>query len=110
MDANQTRDAARAAIAAVALASALLIGGCGSSSSSSSSSKSSNSGSSSTYTYHDKSGTTGYIDIKGYGHYTNPDGTTEITDGYGNVGKDTDGDGKLDVYSSDSGKTWSKKK
>lgn len=102
MDANQTRDAARAAIAAVALASALLIGGCGSSSS--------NSGSSSTYTYHDKSGTTGYIDSKGYGHYTNPDGTTEITDGYGNVGKDTDGDGKLDVYSSDSGKTWSKKK
>ena len=110
MDATRVKDVAKIAIAVTALGSALLLGGCGSSSSSSSSSKSSGSGSSSTYTYHDKSGTTGYIDSKGYGHYTNPDGTTEITDGYGNVGKDTDGDGKLDVYSSDSGKTWSKKK
>ena len=102
MDAARVKDVAKIAIAVTALGSALLLGGCGSSSS--------GSGSSGTYTYHDKSGTTGYIDSKGYGHYMNPDGTTEITDGYGNVGKDTDGDGKLDVYSSDSGKTWSKKK
>lgn len=107
MKANKYKNAAKLTASALILGAALVLGGCGSSSSSS---KSSDSGSSSTYTYHDKSGTTGYIDSKGYGHYTNPDGTTEVTDGYGNVGKDTDGDGKLDTYSSDSGKTWTKKK
>ncbi len=110
MVADRRSKAMRAALAATALGAVLLVGGCGSSSASTSGSKSSGSGSSTTYTYKDKTGTKGYIDDKGYGHYTNKDGTTEVTDGYGNVGKDTDGDGKLDTYSSDSGKTWSKRK
>ena len=51
------------------------------------------------YTYHDKS--TGNIST------VNKDGTSEVTDGYGNAVKDSNGDGKPDKYSTDSGKTWS---
>lgn len=110
MAAGRYGKAVRAALAAAALGAVLLVGGCGSSSTGTSGSKSGGSGSSTTYTYEDETGTKGYIDDKGYGHYTNKDGTAEVTDGYGNVGKDTYGDGKLDTYSSDSGKTWTKKR
>lgn len=58
----------------------------------------------------------GYDDARGKGYkgsdgnyyYENNDGTYEATDGKGNGVKDTDGDGKPDEYTTDSGKTWHK--
>ena len=38
--------------------------------------------------------------------YANKDGSVDVTDGYGNVGRDTDGDGELDAFSSDGGNSW----
>lgn len=81
-----------------------------SSSSSSSSSKSSTSNSSSsssststkkeTDRYHDSSTNANM--------YKYSDGTSAVTDGWGNVWRDTDGDNDPDEYSTDSGKSWSK--
>ncbi len=34
------------------------------------------------------------------------DGSAEITDGWGMVARDTDGDGELDIISTDSGESW----
>ena len=38
--------------------------------------------------------------------YENPDGSLEVTDGWGNVVKDTDGDGLADSFSIDGGESW----
>lgn len=43
----------------------------------------------------------GYYNDDGYAVYSTPDGATEITDGYGNWARDTDGDGQLDTFGSD---------
>ena len=49
-----------------------------------------------------------YIDTDGeYAIHKNADGTGAIADGNGNKAVDNDGDGKLDSYSTDNGKTWS---
>lgn len=45
-------------------------------------------------------------DEDGYSYYEYSDGSAEITDGYGNVGRDSDGDGTIDELSYDSGETW----
>lgn len=45
-------------------------------------------------------------DEDGYSYYEYDDGSAEVTDGYGNVGRDSDGDGSLDTYSFDGGETW----
>ncbi|QOS66732.1 hypothetical protein GS424_009145 [Eggerthella guodeyinii] len=75
------------------------------STSSSSGSKSSSSNSSS------KKETGSYYNPKdGSSLYEYSDGSKEITDGYGNVGRDKDGDGKLDEISTDGGQTWKKNK
>lgn len=81
-----------------------------SSKSSSSSSKPSSSGSkSSSSNSSSKKETDSYYNPKdGSSLYEYSDGSKEITDGYGNVGRDKDGDGKLDEISTDSGKTWKK--
>ena len=39
-------------------------------------------------------------------YYENPDGSLEVTDGWGNVVKDVDGDGMADSYSIDGGESW----
>lgn len=53
-------------------------------------------------------GGTDYIDTDGeYAIHKNADGTGAIADGNGNKAVDNDGDGKLDSYSTDNGKTWS---
>ena len=46
-----------------------------------------------------------YIDDDGYIITQKKDGSTEITNGRGLTGKDSDGDGQLDKYTTD-GKTW----
>lgn len=52
-------------------------------------------------------GGTDYIDTDGeYAIHKNADGTGAIADGNGNKAVDNDGDGKLDSYSTDNGKTW----
>ena len=51
-------------------------------------------------------GSTVYQDGDGNYYYLNPDGSIEVTDGWGNVGIDTDLDGEFDSYSTDSGETW----
>ena len=51
-------------------------------------------------------GSTVYQDGSGNYYYVNPDGSIEATDGWGNVGVDTDQDGEFDYYSTDSGDTW----
>lgn len=54
-----------------------------------------------------KDGGTDYIDTDGeYAIHKNADGTGAIADGKGNKAVDSDGDGKLDSYSTDNGKTW----
>lgn len=53
-------------------------------------------------------GGTDYIDSSGeYVIHKNSDGSGAIADGYGNVAVDSDGDGELDKYSTDNGKSWS---
>lgn len=53
-------------------------------------------------------GGTDYIDTDGeYAIHKNADGTGAIADSKGNKAVDSDGDGKLDSYSTDNGKTWS---
>lgn len=83
-----------------------------SSDSSSSSSNSSSSGSkSSSSNSSSKKETDSYYNPKdGSSLYEYSDGSKEITDGNGNVGKDKDGDGTLDEISTDGGKTWEKNK
>ena len=55
-----------------------------------------------------KDGGTDYIDTDGeYAIHKNADGTGAIADGKGNKAVDSDGDGELDSYSTDNGKTWS---
>ena len=55
-----------------------------------------------------KDGGTDYIDTDGeYAIHKNADGTGAIADSNGNKAVDSDGDGKLDSYSTDNGKTWS---
>lgn len=55
-----------------------------------------------------KDGGTDYIDTDGeYAIHKNTDGTGAIADGKGNKAVDSDGDGELDSYSTDNGKTWS---
>ncbi len=44
----------------------------------------------------------GVMSDDGYSIYTMPDGSKEISDGYGNYAGDSDGDGALDYYGSDS--------
>ena len=51
-------------------------------------------------------GSTVYQDGGGNYYYVNPDGSIEVTDGWGNVGIDTDLDGEFDSYSTDGGETW----
>lgn len=52
-------------------------------------------------------GGTDYIDSNGeYVIHRNSDGSGAIADGYGNVAVDSDGDGELDKYSTDNGKSW----
>lgn len=46
-----------------------------------------------------------YVD-DGTIYYENPDGSLEVTDGWGNVVKDIDGDGAADSYSIDGGESW----
>lgn len=54
-----------------------------------------------------KDGGTDYIDTDGeYAIHKNADGTGAIADGKGNKAVDSDGDGELDSYSTDNGKTW----
>lgn len=84
-----------------------------SSKSSSSSSKPSSNGSksSSSNSSSSKKETDSYYNPKdGSSLYEYSDGSKEITDGNGNVGRDKDGDGKLDEISTDGGKTWTKNK
>lgn len=55
-----------------------------------------------------KDGGADYIDTDGeYAIHKNADGTGAIADGKGNKAVDSDGDGELDSYSTDNGKTWS---
>lgn len=42
----------------------------------------------------------------GWSYMEYNDGSAEITDGWGMVARDTDGDGELDKISTDSGETW----
>ena len=51
-------------------------------------------------------GSTVYQDGDGNYYYVNPDGSIEATDGWGNVGVDSDADGEFDSYSTDGGETW----
>ena len=51
-------------------------------------------------------GTVMTYDDDGTIYYKNPDGSLEVTDGWGNVVKDTDGDGMADSYSIDGGESW----
>lgn len=52
-----------------------------------------------------------YYDPKnGNRAYTYDDGSIEATDGWGNVVRDKNGDGKVDEYSTDGGLTWKKNK
>lgn len=54
-----------------------------------------------------KDGGTDYIDTDGeYAVHKNADGTGAIAGSKGNKAVDSDGDGKLDSYSTDNGKTW----
>ena len=54
-----------------------------------------------------KDGGTDYIDTDGeYAIHKNADGTGAIADSKGNKAVDSDGDGELDSYSTDNGKTW----
>lgn len=54
-----------------------------------------------------RDGGTDYIDTDGeYAIHKNADGTGAIADSKGNKAVDSDGDGKLDSYSTDNGKTW----
>lgn len=77
--------------------------------SASSSSSSSDSHSNSSSSSSSKKETDSYYNPKdGSSLYEYSDGSKEITDGYGNVGRDKDGDGKLDEISTDGGKTWKK--
>ena len=70
-------------------------------------SSSSSSSSSSTLLDEDDWVGTDYIDTDGeYAIHKNADGTGAIADGNGNKAVDNDGDGKLDSYSTDNGKTW----
>ena len=93
----------------------------GSGSGSSSSSGSGSGSSSSSDSYVKKEFGTGYhpemngpndvstrIDEDGYIITEKKDGSTEITDGWGLTGKDSNGDGVMDKYSTDGGKTWHK--
>ena len=75
-------------------------------SSSSSSSHYSSSHSSSSYSSGAPTGT--YFDDKGGAAYSYSDGSTEYTDGYGHVVRDSNGDGTNDYYSSDGGNSWSR--
>lgn len=50
--------------------------------------------------------TSSRTDEDGYSYYEYDDGSAEVTDGYGNVGRDSDGDGSLDSFSFDGGETW----
>ena len=45
-------------------------------------------------------------DPDGWSYMEYNDGSAEITDGWGMVARDTDGDGELDKISTDSGETW----
>lgn len=51
-------------------------------------------------------GTVMTYDDDGTIYYENPDGSLEVTDGWGNVVKDIDGDGAADSYSIDGGESW----
>ncbi len=52
-------------------------------------------------------GGTDYIDTDGeYAIHRNSDGTGAIADNKGNRAVDSDGDGKIDAYSTNSGRTW----
>lgn len=86
-------------------------GSASSASPSSSSGSSSSSHSSSSSSSSSKKETDSYYNPKdGSSLYEYSDGSKEITDGNGNVGRDKDGDGKLDEISTDGGKTWTKNK
>lgn len=86
----------------------LALGSCTSSCSSSSHSSGSSSSSYSSLRYSSGAPTVSYTDSKGGTAYGYADGSTEYTDGYGNVVRDSDGDGKNDYFSSDGGNTWSR--
>ena len=47
-----------------------------------------------------------YDESTGNTLYTYGDGSREYTDGFGNVVRDSDGDGKVDKASVDGGETW----
>ncbi len=87
-----------------------IIGSCsskfGSSYSARSTSTTSSSSSSSSSSKSKKNNTTSYYDKNGNGYYFNSDGSVEVTDGYGRVVKDTNGDGTVDKVSTDGGKSW----
>ena len=51
-------------------------------------------------------GTVMTYDDDGTIYYEKPDGSLEVTDGWGNVVKDIDGDGMADSYSIDGGESW----
>ena len=51
-------------------------------------------------------GTVMTYDDDGTIYYENPDGSLEVTDGWGNVVKDVDGDGMADSCSIDGGESW----
>ena len=52
-------------------------------------------------------GGTDYVDSDGdYFIHKNADGTGAIIDTNGNAAVDSDGDGRIDAYSTDNGKTW----
>lgn len=52
-------------------------------------------------------GGTDYVDSDGeYFIHKNSDGTGAIIDTNGNAAVDSDGDGEIDAYSTDNGKTW----
>ena len=51
-------------------------------------------------------GTVMTYDDDGIIYYENPDGSLEVTNGWGNVVKDIDGDGLADSYSIDGGESW----
>lgn len=54
----------------------------------------------------DRNQTYAHTDPDGWSYMEYDDGSAEITDGWGMVARDTDGDGELDIISTDSGESW----
>lgn len=54
----------------------------------------------------DRRQTYAHTDPDGWSYMEYNDGSAEITDGWGMVARDTDGDGELDKISTDSGESW----